>query len=124
MTSTHAPANGDVDLPSGDLFVGGAWRPGTGDQIESINPATGQLNRSFTGASADDVDEAVRAGHAAAADPAWRDLLPHDRATILHRISQGIAANADLISAIQTADTGKTLAETAALAASASATFR
>jgi betaine-aldehyde dehydrogenase len=124
MTSTSSPMIGGVDLPSGDLFVGGEWRPGTGDQIESINPATGQINRSFSGASADDVDEAVQAGNAAATDAAWRDMLPHDRATILHRISQGIAANADRISAIQTADTGKTLAETAALAASASATFR
>ncbi len=118
------PTSHDVDLPTGELFIGGRWQAGTGDTIVSINPATGGVNRSFAGASADDVDEAVRVGHAAAADPAWRDMLPHERATVLHRISQGIAANADRISRIQTADTGKTLAETAALAASASATFR
>lgn len=111
-------------LPDGKLYIAGSWRIGSGKQIESHNPATGELNRRFASASPHDVDEAVIAGHHAAANPAWRDLFPHQKAEVLHRISAGIAENAERISAIQTADTGKTLTETKALAMSASATFR
>lgn len=121
---TALDPNPDVVLPDGDLFIAGSWRAGRGEELESLNPATGELNRRFAAASVDDVDEAVVAAHTAATDPRWRDLLAHQRAAILHRISEGIAANADRISAIQTADTGKTLAETNALALSAAATFR
>lgn len=116
----------DLDrvLPTGDIFVGGHWRPGTGETTDDRNPADGRVNRSFPTASVDDVDEAVAAARAAADDPAWRDLLPHERAAHLHRIADGITANVDRISMIQTADTGKTRAETTALAQSAAATFR
>lgn len=111
-------------LPAGEIYVGGRWRPGTGDPTVDRNPATGEVNREFTTASIADVDEAVAAGVEAAADPRWRDLLPHERAAHLHRIADGITAGVDRISMIQTADTGKTRAETTALAQSAAATFR
>jgi betaine-aldehyde dehydrogenase len=107
-----------------DLLIGGQWRPGTGDPIESINPATGEMNAAFAGASPDDVDEAVEAGSRAARDARWAGLLPHERATVLHRISTSILERADRIAALQTADTGKTLTETRALALSAAGTFR
>ena len=51
-------------------------------------------------------------------------MLPHERAKILHRIADGIEANIPRISRLQSRDTGKTLTETAALAASAVGTFR
>ncbi|MET9110400.1 aldehyde dehydrogenase family protein, partial [Streptomyces zhihengii] len=75
-------------------------------------------------ASADEVGEAAEAAAAAAADPRWRDLLPHQRARVLHRIGDLVEAAADELAAVQTADTGKTLAETRALALSAAGTFR
>lgn len=118
--------NTDVDgvLPSGELFIDGHWRPGTGEEWVDVNPADGSVNRRLRLASTADADEAVAAAVDAAADPSWRDLLPYERAQYLHRISDRIAANVQRISAIQTADTGKTRAETAALAKSAAATFR
>lgn len=107
-----------------DLLIGGRWRPGTGEEIGSINPATGSVNAVFAGASPDDVDEAVEAGLRAANDPSWARLAPHERATVLHRISAAIFEQVDRIAALQTADTGKTLSETRALASSAAGTFR
>lgn len=107
-----------------DIFIGGQWRQGRGDILTDLNPATGEIVAAFAGASVDDVDDAVRAGKAAMADPAWRDLKPHLRARVLHRIGDAIEADADVISAIQTTDTGKVLAETRALALSAAGTFR
>ncbi|WP_018156796.1 aldehyde dehydrogenase [Demetria terragena] len=107
-----------------EILVGGTWRTGGGELVESRDPATGRVVHRFHGASIENVDEAVRRGLKASQDPSWRDLLAHQRAAILHRIGETIDRHADLISAVQTADTGKTRAETRALAVSAAGTFR
>jgi acyl-CoA reductase-like NAD-dependent aldehyde dehydrogenase len=107
-----------------DILIGGQWRPGAGDPLETVDPATGEVLAALRAASVAEVDEAARAGARAAADPAWRELLPHRRARLLYRIAELVEGAADELSAVQTADTGKTLAETKALALSAAATFR
>ncbi|MGG2464875.1 aldehyde dehydrogenase family protein [Streptomyces sp. RGM 3693] len=109
---------------STDILIGGQWRPGAGAPLTTVDPATGQVLAVLRAASVDEVDEAARAGARAAADPAWRALLPHQRARLLHRIAELIEEAADELSAVQTADTGKTRTETRALALSAAATFR
>ncbi len=106
------------------LFIGGEWRRGRGETIESHFPADGALNARISGAAPEDVDLAIACAQEAANDPAWRKLLPLERATYLHRISEGIARNAERISFVQSRDTGKTLTETHALAMSAAGTFR
>lgn len=109
-------------LPSGALFIGGSWQEGQGAEITSIFPADGSVNRVLRGASPQDGEEAI--ARAKAAQPAWGALKPHERARVLHAISDGIERNTGRISQIQSQDTGKTLSETAALAASAAGTFR
>jgi len=110
--------------PQDKLYIGGEWRRGRGAEIASNFPADGSLNGTIAGSSAEDVDIAVERAQEAANDPAWRKLLPHERATYLYKISDGIARHADRISYVQSRDTGKTLAETRALAMSAAGTFR
>lgn len=112
------------EMPDGQLFLGGEWRAGTGAEITSVFPADGSVNRVLRGASRADGIEAIAGAKAAQADPAWRDLKPHERARYLYAIADGIEANTARISRIQSRDTGKTLRETAALAASAAGTFR
>ncbi len=112
------------DFSDGRLFIGGDWRKGRGAPITSVFAAEGIENQTLAGASRDDALDAIAAAGAAQQDPAWRDLKPHERATHLHRIADGIAANIDRISWIQSRDTSKTLAETRALALSAAGTFR
>ncbi|MFJ9815276.1 aldehyde dehydrogenase family protein [Streptomyces sp. NPDC101151] len=107
-----------------DILIAGQWRRGAGDPVETVDPATGQVLATLCGASPEEVAEAAEASARAAADPAWRDLLPHQRARLLHRIAELTEAAAGELSALQTADTGKTLAETRALALSAAGTFR
>ena len=111
-------------LPEGKLFVAGEWEVGTGAEITSTFPADGTVNRVLRGASRQDGERAIARAKAAQADPAWRDLKPHERAKYLYAIADGIEANITRISHIQTRDTGKTLRETALLAGSAAATFR
>ncbi|MFJ6751813.1 aldehyde dehydrogenase family protein [Streptomyces sp. NPDC091266] len=124
-----------VDAPAGDLvpapertpdevLVAGEWRRGGGAPVETVDPATGRTLTVLAGADATDVDEAARRAATAAADPRWRGLPAHRRARLLHRIADLIEADADRISALQTADTGKCRAETLALAHSAAGTFR
>jgi betaine-aldehyde dehydrogenase len=105
------------------ICIGGTWRVGGGDELRSINPADGSVNAVLRGASASDIDEAVEAGARAAANPAWRNLLPHERARVLRRIGDGIAAEADALARLQLRDNGKPLYETRGLVASAAGTF-
>jgi betaine-aldehyde dehydrogenase len=107
-----------------EILVGGRWRRGGGPPLHPVNPANGQVLAEVSGADPADVDEAVAAGQAAAGDPAWRDLRPHQRARYLYRIGELIDRDAERLAAIQTANTGKTLTETRALVASAAGTYR
>ncbi|WP_405482564.1 aldehyde dehydrogenase [Streptomyces sp. NBC_00009] len=109
---------------STDILIAGQWRRGAGEPVETVDPATGQVLATVHSASAEEVDEAARAAALAVADPAWRDLLPHQRARLLYRIAELTEEAADELAALQTADTGKTLTETKALALSAAGTFR
>ncbi|MBN7776487.1 MULTISPECIES: aldehyde dehydrogenase [Nitratireductor] len=113
-----------IELPQNKLFVAGEWEEGSGAEITSIFPADGSVNRVLRGASVADGERAIERAKKAQADPAWRNLKPHERARFLYAIADGIEANAERISHIQSRDTGKTLRETGALAASAAGTFR
>ena len=113
-----------TEFPDGRLFVGGEWETGTGAQITSVFPHDGSHNLTLKGASRADGERAIARALVAQADPAWRGLKAHERARLLHRIADGIDANAARLAWIQTRDTGKTLRETGALVASAAGTFR
>ncbi|MFC9244880.1 aldehyde dehydrogenase family protein [Streptomyces sp. NPDC057136] len=107
-----------------DILIAGQWRRGAGDPVDTVDPATGRLLATVHSASAEEVAEAAEAAAKAVADPAWRDLLAHERSRLLYRIAELTEEAADELSALQTADTGKTLTETKALALSAAGTFR
>jgi betaine-aldehyde dehydrogenase len=99
----------DTTLPDGRIFIAGEWRTGRGADITSVFPADGTTNRVLRGASVEDLDIAIDAAATAQRQASWRNLKPHERATFLHRISEGIAQNIDRIAHIQTRDTGKTI---------------
>ncbi|MDI9974861.1 aldehyde dehydrogenase [Rhodococcus sp. IEGM 1307] len=106
------------------ILVAGQWRQANGPAFAVTDPSTGETLQVIHQATADDADEAVRKGRAAAADPAWRALLPHQRAKYLHRIADAIEANTSRLALLQSYNTGKTVAETTALVGSAAGTFR
>jgi acyl-CoA reductase-like NAD-dependent aldehyde dehydrogenase len=106
------------------ILIGGAWKAGRGGTLASIYPHDGSLSGEVAAAGPEDVAEAVAAGRAALADPAWRDLTPPQRATFLYRISELIAKHAEELAQLQRRDNGKPISETRALVASAAGTFR
>ncbi len=100
-------------LPHFQLFIDGAWTEGsTGQVMETQNPATGETWATFSCASADDVDRAVRAAARALEDPKWRDMTQTARGKLLYRLADLIEERAAELGAIETTDSGKLLAET------------
>ena len=109
---------------SDEILIAGEWRQGRGNEIVSTNPADGSTNCVVNAASLEDVEEAIQRCHVAAQDPNWRDMKPHLRAKILYAVARGIETHGEELAVLQTKDTGKCLAETKALVASAAGTFR
>lgn len=103
------------ELPHYQLFIDGTWCEGhAGQTMMSENPATGQDWASFACAAPQDVDRAIAAARRALGDPAWRDLSQTARGRLLCRLADLVAEEAQALGRIETTDSGKLLAETAA----------
>lgn len=106
------------------LLISGEWITASDAAFESINPATGKPNFLISAASESDVDHAVESAWHAVRQPAWRDVLPHKRAALLHAIADGMERNAATLARLQMIENGKVWSECVAQVASAAATFR
>lgn len=106
------------------VVVAGEQRTGAGSVLDCVDPASGEVIASMRAADPGQVCDAAERGARAAAAPAWRGLLPHERARLLTRVGDLIDRDAERLALLQTRNTGKTLAETRALVASAAGTFR
>ena len=106
------------------IYLAGDWRPGRGAPLITHNPANNAALAMVSTASAEDVDDAVKAAQVAMHNPDWRDLLPHHRAAYLHRIAALIEHDSERLAQLQRQDNGKPILETRALVASAAGTFR
>ncbi len=106
------------------ILIGGEWRHGRGAVVTSLYPHDGSVSGEVSGASPDDVADAVASARDALADSRWRDLLPHQRAALLHRVSDLFENKAEALAQLQRRDNGKPISETRGLVASAAGTFR
>jgi aldehyde dehydrogenase (NAD+) len=96
---------------TGDLgthWIDGRSVPTAGERIEVVNPATGAVIGTVPAGTADDVDAAVRAAQAAFAG--WSTMSLADRAKILERVSEGLAARSEQIAHTVTAEMGSPIA--------------
>src|SRR5882757_2798342 len=80
--------------------------------FDSINPATGAVWATMPAASTADVDRAVRAADRALFAPEWASLNASQRGKLLYRLADLVAANAQELAELETADTGKIIRET------------
>ena len=93
-----------------DNFIDGQWRAAAdGARFAVTDPATGTIITQVADSGPADARAATDA--AARALPAWRDLLPKERATILHKWNALILANQDALGALISLEQGKPLAE-------------
>ncbi len=106
------------------FLIGDSWSFGAGKTFESINPADGAVAAVIAESSAENVDAAVAAAEAALRHPRWGGLYAHQRARLLHRLADLIEQNGELLAQLQTADNGKTIAESRIQSAWAVEIFR
>jgi betaine-aldehyde dehydrogenase len=106
------------------ILVAGEWRRGRGDVYASRYPADDSVVAELAAANVADVADAIEAADAARRRPEWASLKPHERASILYRISALIRERAESLAQLQRRDNGKPINETRALVASAANTFQ
>ncbi|MEU9795390.1 gamma-aminobutyraldehyde dehydrogenase [Streptomyces sparsogenes] len=93
-------------------YIDGEFRDAAdGRTTEVVNPATGEPYATAPLSGQADVDAAMAA--AAAAFPAWRDLVPAERQKALLKIADAFEARAEELVAVESENTGKPLALTA-----------
>jgi aldehyde dehydrogenase len=96
-----------------DNWIGGEYRtPVLGRYFSNVTPITGQHLCDVARSSAEDVELALDAAHAAA--PAWGRMSVAARAIILNRIADRLEQNLEAIAVIETIDNGKPIRETMA----------
>ena len=94
-------------------FVGGKWVPPVkGMYFENPSPVNGQTFCEVPRSTAEDIEKALDAAHAAA--PKWGKTAPARRAQILNAIADRIEANLEKLALAETWDNGKPIRETLA----------
>ena len=94
-------------------YIDGAFEAGE-TRFDSVNPANGAVWAEMPRAGAADVDRAVKAAHRALSEPVWRNLTATARGKLLYKLADLVAANAQKLAELETADTGKIIRETSA----------
>jgi len=89
-------------------FIGGEWTgSASGETMDVINPATGEVVAEVPSCSAEDVDRAVAT--AAKALPEWLDKTPKDRSELLLALADVLTENAEELAQLESLNVGKPL---------------
>ena len=96
-----------------DNFIGGKWvAPVKGQYFENISPTDGKVFCQVARSSAEDIELALDAAHAAR--DAWGRTSATERSNILLKIADRMEANLELLAVAETFDNGKPVRETLA----------
>ncbi|ADB62682.1 Aldehyde Dehydrogenase (plasmid) [Haloterrigena turkmenica DSM 5511] len=99
-----------------DLYIGGEWSESDGgDVVESLDAITGETLAEYQQGTAADVDRAVDAAEEAYRSE-WGELSSSERAEYLEELADAIEEKAELLSTIDTLETGFPILTTPALA--------
>ncbi len=91
-------------------YIGGQWvAPAKGMYFENVTPVTGKVFCEVARSTAEDIETALDAAHAAA--PAWGKTSPAERAVILNKIADRIEENLEMMAVAETWDNGKAIRE-------------
>jgi acyl-CoA reductase-like NAD-dependent aldehyde dehydrogenase len=99
-------------------------RPGSGDVISVIDPATEEIITEFSDCGADAVDEAVAAAKASFEAGVWSQLPGRERAKIMWRIADLIDEHADEFAQLDSLNTGMPLMQATLQMSTCSEFFR
>ena len=94
-----------------DNFIGGQWvAPVKGGYFDVITPITGKAYTKAARSTAEDIEKALDAAHAAA--DRWGRTAAAERSNILLKIADRIEANLEMLAYAETIDNGKGIRET------------
>ncbi len=106
-------ANQIAIRPHYDNFIGGKWIPAAkGQTFDNVSPIDGRSVCTVARSTAEDVELALDAAHAAR--EAWGRTSPAERSLALLRIADRIEQKLDLLALVETIDNGKPIRETKA----------
>jgi len=106
-------ANQIAIRPHYDNFIGGKWVPAVkGQTFDNISPIDGRVVCTVARSTAEDVELALDAAHAAR--ESWGRASPAERSLALLRIADRIEQKLDLLALVETIDNGKPIRETKA----------
>jgi aldehyde dehydrogenase len=93
-----------------DHWIGGRRvAPVKGQYFENPSPVTGKTFCEIARGTAEDIEAALDAAHAAA--PAWGKTSPGERANVLNRIADRMEQNLEMLAVAETWDNGKPIRE-------------
>jgi 1-pyrroline dehydrogenase len=88
------------------ILIGGELADAaSGETMEVIAPATGETIAEVPRCSADDVDRAVEAAHAALPD--WLEKTPKERSELLHKLADVMEEHAEELAQLESVNVGK-----------------
>ena len=83
-----------IQVPVGQ-FINGKWVQGSGEPLETINPATEEVLGSISTATDEDVDKAVAAARECL-DTTWGLEMPGtDRGALMFKLADAVDKNTD-----------------------------
>ncbi len=94
-----------------DNFIGGKWvAPIKGQYFDVVTPISGKVYTQAARSTAEDIEAALDAAHAAA--DKWARTSPTERSNILLKIADRIEASLEKLAYAETVDNGKAIRET------------
>jgi aldehyde dehydrogenase len=102
-----------VIRPKYDNFIGGEWVPPVrGQYFTDPTPVTGRPLCEVARSTAEDVEKALDAAHAAKAG--WGKTSPTERSRVLNKIADRMEERLNVLAMVETLDNGKPIRETTA----------
>lgn len=99
--------------PRYENYIGGEWvAPVKGEYFKNVTPVTGQAFCEIPRSTAEDIDKALDAAHAA--KDAWGTTSATERSCLLLKVADRMEANLELLAVAETWDNGKAVRETMA----------
>ncbi|MGE0005338.1 MAG: aldehyde dehydrogenase family protein [Parvibaculaceae bacterium] len=92
-------------------FIAGSFTAESGEEIDSMDPANGRVWSRISRGTADDADLAVRSAHRTFREGEWANAGPRDRAAVLERLAQYLAAHWEDLVESEIRDNGKRVSE-------------
>jgi len=106
------------------LWINGGWVDSdSGQFIDVVNPANGEVISSISDASISDLDKCVEVARTAFEDSEWSNITPAERVRLINSFAESIENNLEELAYLECIDNGKpfTIAKAVDVTASASA---